>query len=156
MSIQLHLGESSPVWVRVEKSHPAALALADRHYSRQTPGSPWFTPPGRTLVLVTPCGRALWSVVENLDNAGAKQWRVTMFRNEGEARSSALIVEATELTRRWWSERFSTPKVPLTTEVDPSRVRRKRDPGRCFLRAGWTRIGTTRDQGLVLLRAPEG
>ena len=26
---------------------------------------------------------------------------------------------------------------PLTTEVDASKVKRKRDPGRCFIKAGW-------------------
>jgi hypothetical protein len=30
-------------------------------------------------------------------------------------------------------------------------VRAKRDPGRCFLKAGWRRVGTTRG-GLVVLR----
>ena len=42
--------------------------------------------------------------------------------------------------------------VPLTTEVDPSRVRRKRDPGRCFRRAGWLVTGIVR--GLWVYEAP--
>ena len=44
------------------------------------------------------------------------------------------------------------PVVPLQTEVDPSKTRRKRDPGRCFLRAGWRLVGERR--GLVILEAP--
>lgn len=46
----------------------------------------------------------------------------------------------------------AVPVVPLTTEVDPGKVRPKRDPGRCFLRAGWTRVDERR--GLVVLQAP--
>jgi hypothetical protein len=31
----------------------------------------------------------------------------------------------------------------MTTEIDAGRVRPKRDPGRCFVRAGWERLYTT-------------
>ena len=31
---------------------PVGAAMADRHYSRQTPGSPQFMPPGQTIVLI--------------------------------------------------------------------------------------------------------
>lgn len=43
------------------------------------------------------------------------------------------------------------PLAGFVTHVDADRVRRKRDPGRCFLRAGWARVGETRG-GLVVLR----
>lgn len=46
------------------------------------------------------------------------------------------------------------PAEPLETEVDPTKTRHKRDPGRCFRRAGWTVTGERR--GLVILRAPRG
>lgn len=46
-------------------------SLADRQYSRQTPGAVDFVPPGRKLVLLTDDARAVWGVCENLDPAGA-------------------------------------------------------------------------------------
>lgn len=133
MTLQLPLGARGP-WVRVDKFHPEAAALADRHYSRQSVGDRQFMPPGRTLVLLSVCGRAVWGVVLNLDPVGALRWRCSIFRNEGAGLSSALIIAATEETLSSWVPR---PPVPLTTEIDASAVRRKRDPGRCYLRAGW-------------------
>ncbi len=118
-----------------------ARELADRHYSRQTPGAVDFVPPGRKLVLLTDDGRAVWGVCENLDPAGALRWRVTIFRNEGGGVSSELIVEATERTRAFWRRHYGAePPVPLETEIDPAKVRHKRDPGRCFRKAGWRKV----------------
>lgn len=69
-------------------------------------------------------------------------------------RSSDLIREATKRTYAFWRRRYGAlPSVPLTTEVDPTKVRRKRDPGRCFLKAGWVRIEDAR--GLAVFRAPD-
>lgn len=39
----------------------------------------------------------------------------------------------------------------MITFVDPGKVRRKRDPGRCFLKAGFRRVGSTAG-GLVALQ----
>lgn len=129
-------------WEQVTKFDARAAELADRHYSRQRPGSAQFMPPGRTLALLTHDGRALWCVALNLSPRGGYRWRCTLFRNEGAGLSSNLIREATALTLSLWPERYGhLPAVPLTTEVDPTKVRRKRDFGRCFLRAGWTAIG---------------
>ena len=36
------------------------VPLADRHYNRQTPGSPQFSPPGKLLVLKTAALDAYW------------------------------------------------------------------------------------------------
>lgn len=130
-------------WVRVKRSHASARELADRHYSRQTIGAVDFMPPGRTFVLVTRDELAVWGVVENLDLTGAPRWRCSIFRNEGPARSSDLIIAATALTFARWRERGELPPTPLSTEIDPAKVRHKRDPGRCFRRAGWTVYGWT-------------
>lgn len=68
----------------------------------------------------------------------------SVFRNEGPALSSDLIREADELAwQRWPGERHFT-------YVDAGKIRPKRDPGRCFLRAGWQRAGTSQT-GLILL-----
>lgn len=132
-------------WWAVKRRDPRALALADRHYSRQTPGAVEFMAPGRTLVMLTLDARAVWGAIENLDGAGVRRWRVSIFRNEGAARSSDLIREATDRTIAYWLHHYRRlPPAPLRTEVDPSRVRPKRDPGRCFARAGWREVGATR------------
>ncbi len=132
-----------------------ARELADRHYSRQSVGAPQYAPPGRrfALVLDDVSGPALWVVCENLDPAGTRRFRCTIFRNESALRSSLLIVEATVITYARWRRRgWLDDAPPLTTEVDPARVRRKRDPGRCFRRAGWTEVGESR--GLIVFAAP--
>lgn len=146
-------------WIPVSKGDPRACALADRHYSRQTVGASQFLPPGETLALLTPCARAVWGVALNVDPAGTLRWRVTIFRNEGAGRSSDLVRAATADTYADWLRRGALPEVRLTTEVDPGKVRRKRDPGRCFLRAGWEYLYTTSGASkgradLVVLGAP--
>lgn len=139
-------------WHRVWRRDPRALALADRHYSRQSPGSDQFTPPGRVLVLLTADGLALWAACENRDPAGGRRWRVTIFRNEGPVLSSELVRAATVRTSAHWLDRYGELPGHLETEVDPRRTRHKRDPGRCFRRAGWVEVD--RRRGLVVLRAP--
>jgi hypothetical protein len=47
-------------WYRSWNADPAALRLADRHYSRQHIGSNQMMPPGRQLVLVTGDESAVW------------------------------------------------------------------------------------------------
>lgn len=141
-------------WRQVTRCDPRARALADRHYSRQTPGAQEFMPNGRTLVMLTADGQAVWGAIENLDPAGYSRWRVSIFRREGGELASVLIAEATVRTYRYWWRRYGAlPPGPLTTEVDPGKTRKKRDPGRCFRRAGWTTDGVLR-RGLVVLRAP--
>lgn len=139
-------------WVKVERCHPQARALADRHYSRQTVGARDFMASGKTLVLLTRCARAVWGCIENLDPVGNLRWRCSIFRNEGGGLSSDLVREATVRTFDFWRRTHGLPSVPLQTEVDPRRTRTKRDPGRCFLKAGWFVIGVRR--GLVILQAP--
>lgn len=141
-------------WHRVKRTDKRALDLADRHYSRQTVGAVEFMSNGKTLVLLTLDARAVWGAIENLDPNGGHRWRCAIFRNEGAVRSSELVREATTRTYLYWRRHYGgIPAVPLTTEIDPSKVKRKRDPGRCFLRAGWRKVDERR--GLVVLQAPE-
>jgi hypothetical protein len=159
-------------WHQVSGSDPRVLALVDGwhpaaagapHYSRQNPGSLWFTGPGESVAFVTTDGLAVWSCVYHRvgtyshdDGRDAEmRWRCNVFRRlEGAARASDLIRAAVAATKVAWIARYGrVPPLPLTTEVDPGRVRRKRDPGRCFLRAGWTVVGTTKS-GLLVLQEP--
>lgn len=149
-------------WEHVRRDDVRCRELADRHYSRQTPGTKDFMGPGRTFVLLAeftsrePAAngtRAVWGVNENLDPVGELRLRCTIFRNETPWLSSFLIKSATEATLERWRRKYGwngTP--PLRTEVDPKKTRRKRDPGRCFIKAGWRRIGEV--NGLIVLEAP--
>lgn len=153
---QLSLPEfSGRVWRQIKRSDPRGRALADRHYSRQKIGTPGWSPPGEHFALLTEDGHAVWAAVRGLDPAGTMRWRVTIFRREdGAARASELVREATELTVSHWTKRgcVPAPKEALSTEVDPERTRAKRDPGRCFRKAGWRALGLR--NGLIILVAP--
>ena len=141
-------------WHQVARCDTRARRLADRHYSRQTVGAQEFMASGRTLVMLTDDALAVWGAIENLDPVGNRRWRVSIFRNEGDTLSSELVAEATERTLAYWRRRYGgLPPVPLTTEVDPDLTRAKRDPGRCFLRAGWRRMEFR--NGLWVLQAPQ-
>jgi hypothetical protein len=155
MAEQLQLWGADGAWHVVSRCDPRARILADRHYSRQTVGAPQFMANGRPPVMLTSDGAAVWGAIENLDPAGQRRWRCALFRNEAPERhlSSELVREATRRTRLYWRQRYGcVPPVPLQTEVHPGRTRRKRDPGRCFRRAGWTVVGESR--GLIVLEAP--
>ena len=70
------------------------------------------------------------------------------FRNEGDVLSSTLITEAVAASR------WKYPEIPpegFVTFVDADKVRRKRDPGRCFRRAGFVHVGETKS-GLIVLQ----
>lgn len=147
-SMEFDLGH----WRMVKRTDPRARELADRHYSRQSIGAAEFMGPGRAFVLLA--DGAVWGVNENLDANGVMRWRCTIFRNESRVLSSTLIKEATARTIEYWVRRFKKlPDQPLTTEVNSERVRPKRDPGYCFLMAGWVHHATTQ-RGLTVLRAP--
>lgn len=142
------------LWTLAHRQDQRIRRLADRHYSRQSIGNEQFAPPGRGIFLITSDDLAAWVVVENLDGGGNLRWRCTIFRNEGTTLSSTLIMAATTKTRAFWPLRYGySPTSPLTTEVDATKTRRKRDPGRCFRRAGWTVTGET-SKGLIILTAP--
>lgn len=141
-------------WTLSHRADPNARVLADRHYNRQKPGTPQFVPPGRCLVLyaATETGRAFWITswpfAEFVKHEWAGAWVCSAFRNEGAALSSELIREAVSATRARFGE---PPTLGMVTIVDPSKVRRKRDFGRCYRRAGFHPCGFTKG-GLVALQ----
>jgi hypothetical protein len=103
-----------------------------------------FVGPGEKMVLLTGDDLALfvWRKFRSMD--AQEGVNCAVFRNESPALSSGLICAADDLAwERWPGER-------LYTYVDPNRTRRKRDPGRCFLRAGWKHAGWT-SRGLRIL-----
>ncbi len=139
-------------WRVTNRLDPAALALGDRHYSRRRPGSGQLGPPGRKLTFVTPDETAVWLThwpLAGLGRDGLDAWRCSIFRNEGPALSSTLILAAMELTERLWGD---PPPDGWLTFVDTRKVR-SRNPGYCFKQAGWWVDRAYQHRFLVRLRA---
>ncbi len=143
-------------WALSHRFDRRALPLADRHYSRRKPGSPQFVPPGRCLVLLTPDARALWvtswPIADFVRHAWAGAWVCSLFRNESDELASRLIVDAVAATRWRYGD---PPPLGMVSFVDAAKVRHKRDPGRCFVRAGFELCGETKGGLLAFLIAPE-
>jgi len=157
-------GSSTPapvtVWSEVKDGNPIARALFGRHYtynSRRDQISMFFEKnrnyslfvgPGEKMVLLTADGLAMfvWRKFISMDKQDGVNCAV--FRNEGPLLSSDLIRQADELAWNRW------PGHRLYTYVDPLRTRRKRDPGRCFLKAGWTYDGWTKGGLRILEKVP--
>lgn len=131
------------IWNITYDGFAPARKLADRHYSRQKPGTPLFVGPGEKLVLITPDYKALFCWRKCLFRMdGQEGVECTLFRNEGGELSSELIREAC----RWAWERWRG--VRLFTYVDSRKIK-SQNPGYCFLKAGWQRCGQSKN-GLIL------
>jgi hypothetical protein len=120
-----------------------------RHYTARSSRKIYqFVGPGEKMVLLTPDARALFVWRKFLSDADEEGVNCAVFRNEGSihGRSSDLIKAAKVMAwERWPGER-------LYTYVNPGKVRKKRDPGRCFRRAGFDVCGATA-KGLIVLEA---
>lgn len=132
-------------WTMGHRADKECLVLADRHYNRQKVGSPQFVPPGRCVVLKARDRNALWVTswpfAQYVRHAWAGAWVNSLFRNEGAGLSSELIREAIAATRHIWPD---VPELGLVTFVDANKTRAKRDPGRCYRRAGFRHVGFTK------------
>lgn len=140
-------GESP--WRLSWRADPDAVAVADRHYNRQKPGTSQFVPPGRCLVLKTADRSAVWTTSwpfpEFVAHAWPGAWVNSLFRNEGPHRSSDLIRWAVAHTRAAWPV---VPDLGIVSFVDASKTTPKQVPGWCFRHAGWTHVGFTKNLGL--------
>jgi hypothetical protein len=143
-------------WCVSWRADPVARVVADRHYNRQSIGAAQFVPPGRCLVLRTADAGAVWvtswPIAEYVHHRWAGAWVNSLFRNERRDLylSSELILEAVAATRWRWP---TVPALGLVTFVNAGEVRRKRDPGRCYGKAGFVRDGET-EGGLIAWRLP--
>lgn len=136
------------VWLHVRDGNDSARELFDRHYSRYRYADGrkplLFLGPGEKTVLITPDALAVFAWRKFISRDGQQGVNCAIFRNEGPRLSSDLIRAADDIAwERWPGER-------LYTYVNPKKTRRKRDPGRCFLRAGWAHAGWTK-KGLRIL-----
>jgi hypothetical protein len=139
-------------WTRIHHRDTRARQMADRHYSRRTPGAAEFIPAGHKVVLMhflpdgTPA--ALWASHRAASSAnlarprfdGLDVWDCSIFRIEHRTvEASTLIREAVAITRGVWPE---LPRDGFYTTIDPRHVapikRRGRDVwGYSYIKAGW-------------------
>ena len=142
-------------WKLSHRADREALPIADRHYNRQKVGSPQFVPPGRCLVLLCATGSALWVTswpfAQFVKHEWAGAWVNSCFRRESGPLASELIREAVAVTRWNWP---NVPELGIVTFIDRGKVKRKRDFGRCYLRAGFTVAGETKGGLLALQMKP--
>ena len=133
-------------WVLSDRADPLANAVAKRHYNCQTPHSRQWVKPGSCVCFRTPEAGAIWSssrpFAQYVKHAWAGAWENSTFRNERQDLylSSDLIRAAVAITLWLWK---SPPPLGMVTFVDAGKTRRKRDPGRCYRRAGFTHVGFT-------------
>lgn len=108
-------------------------------------------PPGRCFVLRHE-DDALWTTsypyAQYVRHAWAGAWVNSLFRNESDRLSSDLIVEAVALTvihalqtENWEN---AIPELGMVSFVDAKKTRKKRDPGRCYRKAGFNHVGHTK------------
>lgn len=141
-------------WTVSHRADPASVAIADRHYNRQKPGTPQFVPPGRCLVLRTaddPClWVTSWPFAEYVKHRWPGAWVNSCFRNEAPDRhlSSDLIRAAVAATVAYWPD---VPELGMVTFIDRKKTKAKKDPGYCYLMAGFVPDGETKG-GLTAVR----
>ena len=136
-----------PVWWLTKDGDRECLALYERHYSRRAYADGrrqvLFVGPGEKVALRTIGADALFVWRKFIDDSGQDGINCAVFRNESRHRSSDLIRQADAIADCLW------PDCRHYTYVNAARVR-SRNPGYCFLVAGWQRCGVTKS-GLVVL-----
>jgi len=137
-------------WFTCTRADQRARVLADRHYNRQNANSKQFVPPGRCVVLLSDCHRAVWVTswpfARFVKHQWAGAWINSLFRNESGLRASDLILRAVAVTRFLWPD---IPALGLITFVDPKFVRPTVQRGQAiygysYQRAGFAHVGFTK------------
>ena len=146
------------IWWATTDQDVEAVAFYEQHYSayRYADGRDrWqFLGPGDKYALRS-CPwepiTALWGWRKFIDDcidwrSGERQQGVNcaVFRNESRVLSSECIREADAVADCLWADRRHY------TYVDPKKVR-SRNPGYCFLMAGWVRVPGFTKGGLIVL-----
>lgn len=160
LPLALTLDVDDAVWTRRGRFDPAAVALADRHYSREKPGTPQVGGPGFLLVFVTPDERAAWISKRHAPEIfegkrtrttadGFRGYRCGLFRNESSHLASDLIRAAVALTESIWGP----AELGWMTYIDTSKVASS-NPGYCFKRAGWILDRSFEHPTLIRLTLP--
>lgn len=136
-------------WWLTKDGDAACLALYERHYSayqyKDGRVRKLFVGPGQKIVLRTEPGDAMFVWRKFIDRSGQRGINCAVFRNEGSLLSSELVRQADAVADFCW------PGERHYTYVSAKSVR-SRNPGFCFLAAGWRRCGYTQGGLLILER----
>lgn len=137
-------------WIQIRDADPTARSIFDRHYSRyhyadgRKPAK--FIGPGEYMLLITQDARAIFAWRKFISADGQQGVNCAIFRNEGtDAGIASDLIRAADALAwlRWPGERHYT-------YVNPRGIRHKRDPGRCFIKAGWKRCGITKTRKYLI------
>ncbi len=141
-------GEFGP-WITTTKTDRDCLALADRHYSRVTVGSSFFTRPGDNLVLRSQMGDATWVSWYSKKRIDSFKDVIecTTYRNESAYLSSDLVRWAIYASIQKWG----IPEEGFITFVKDSAVR-SIFPGANYLHAGFKNVGLSKARKLTTLQ----
>lgn len=147
-------------WMQTQRADKAAAKIADRHYSRQKPGTNQFTPPGRVIVLVTPQYDALWATswpyAEYVNRVMPDAWVNSIFRNESGRLSSEMILQAVACTKWYFGNPPQSGMITLidTTKVKPIKKRSKEHWGYTYEKAGFEQVDKTQGGLLIFQLLP--
>ena len=139
-------------WQFVKDGNPQAFDIFRRHYSfyeysdgrrrnKYYANRFLICGPGEKMLLLMPGALFIWR--KFIDQSGQTGINCAAFRNETKKISSKLILAAEKkAAEKWPGERFYT-------YVNPGKIK-STNPGYCFLKAGWEKIGKTK-KGLIVL-----
>jgi hypothetical protein len=111
-------------------------------------------PPGQTIVLLESSGHAVWGWWRPAPSSGLASmngldgWTCTIFRNESDTLSSALILDAEAAPTEFG---YDIGPDGLLTYVWDSKIKSS-NPGCCFKIAGWKAISRSADNRKTLLQ----
>ena len=142
--------DDKPVWYHALDGDDSVRSVFDRHYSRyhyKDGRKPkLFVGPGQKMVLRTWDCDAIFAWRKFISDDGQQGLNCAIFRNESMSyRSSDLILLAEiEAMKRW------TDNDRFYTYVNP-RSARSKNPGYCFICAGWKKCGVTKVNKLIIM-----
>ena len=136
-----------PYWIIGQDGESELIAMYERHYTcrdyKDGRVRKLFCGPGEKIILTLPDRKALFVWKKFIDASGQKGVNCAIFRNESQYRSSDLIREADAVADLVW------PGERHYTYVRPEAIK-SRNPGWCYICAGWDRCGYTK-AGLHIL-----
>lgn len=134
-------------WILAQDGEPELRKLYEQHYScrhyKDGRRPKKFIGPGEYICLTLPNRKALFVWRKFYDASGQRGVNCAVFRNESKILSSDLIREADAVADYCW------PGERHYTYIRAEAVK-SRNPGWCFICAGWKRNGFTKG-GLIIL-----
>jgi len=141
-----------PHWIIGQDGEPELRTLYESHYSarhyKDGRKPKKFVGPGEYILLTTPKRDALFVWRKFKDDSGQKGINCSIFRNESDILSSDLIREADAIADFTW------PGERHYTYVRASAIK-SRNPGWCFICAGWRHCGYAKTGLYILERIEE-